>query len=86
MISTPSPRHVGSPVLEEEDGAYRVTASVTPELTAAVAAWLAEHGATLGELRTGGTLEETYLALVSEQPAAAPEDDRPRAVRRGRRR
>jgi len=78
--------HVGSPVLEEEDGAYRVTASVTPELTAAVATWLAEHGATLVELRTGATFEETYLALVSEQPASAPEDDRPRAVRRGRRR
>ena len=63
-----------------------MTASVTPELTAAVATWLAEHEATLVELRTGATFEETYLALVSEQPASAPEDDRPRAVRRGRRR
>src|SRR6185437_8183142 len=50
-------------------GRYRVNATPTPALTAAVAAWLAEHDVPLTDLRTGRSLDETYLAIVAEDGA-----------------
>ncbi len=60
-------------VVEEPSGTYRVAAEANPRLTAELAAWLAEHDAPLLEMRTGATLEETYLALVSSAPEAPDE-------------
>ncbi len=69
-------RRLGAAVLEERPGAYRVDAEATPRLTAELAAWLAEQDAVLVEMRTGASLEETYLALVGSEdeppPAPAP--------------
>jgi len=75
-------RALGVPVAEESPGRYRVDAEASPELTAALAGWLAEHRATLTDLRTSQSLEETYLALVG---AAADEAD-PEPAPTGRRR
>ncbi len=68
---------VGAPVSEEECGRYRIDAAVSPALTAALAAWLAERGATLTDLTSGRSLEETYLALVGE--GAGDRGDPPRS-------
>ncbi len=57
---------VGAAVTEPGPGRYAVAAEATPRLTAALATWLAEHDATLTDLRTGLTLEEAYLAIVGE--------------------
>jgi ABC-2 type transport system ATP-binding protein len=71
----------GAVVAVDGDGArYRID-GVEPDaaLVAAVAAWAAGAGALIVELRTGGgTLEETYLALVGSgaeagAASAAPE-------------
>jgi ABC-2 type transport system ATP-binding protein len=69
-------------VVEEPSGTYRVAAEANPRLTVELAAWLAEHDAPLLEMRTGATLEETYLALVSSAPEAP--DEAPTARRRRR--
>jgi ABC-2 type transport system ATP-binding protein len=53
-------------VVEERPGRYRVDAEPSPALTAALATWMAEHDATLSDLRTGRTLEEAYLDIVGE--------------------
>ncbi|MDA8149500.1 MAG: ABC transporter ATP-binding protein [Actinomycetota bacterium] len=37
-----------------------------PDVIAALTGWLASHGHALGELRTGRTLEETYLAITGQ--------------------
>ncbi len=74
-------RRLGARVAEERPGAYRVEVEANPRLTAELAAWLAERDASLLEMRTGASLEETYLALVGsgdDEPEDAP-------VRRGRR-
>ena len=49
---------------EEQPGRYRIHADPTPELTAALATWLARCGASMTELRTGRSLEEAYLDIV----------------------
>ncbi len=59
-------RAIGAEVVEEAAGRYRIAAAASPALTAALAGWLAEHDATLTDLRTGRTLEETYLAIVGD--------------------
>ncbi len=67
---------VGGTVTEERPGAYRLVppAGVSvPEVVAALAAWLAERDLSLGDLRTGQSLEEAYLAITGargEGPAA----------------
>jgi ABC-2 type transport system ATP-binding protein len=61
---------LGAPVREEQPGRYRVDAEPTPALTAALATYMAEHDVALSDLRTGRTLEETYLDIVREAPAA----------------
>ena len=53
-------------VRREPDGRYRLNGlEPTPALVAALAAWCAERGVLILELRTdGGTLEERYLELT----------------------
>ncbi len=62
LIGTPAELTSGG------DGSVDVRISpASPELLAALAAFLAERGATLEELRTSGlTLEEVYLQLVDD--------------------
>jgi ABC-2 type transport system ATP-binding protein len=79
---------VGAAVVEASAGRYRVAAAASPTLTAALAGWLAEHDATLTDLRTGRTLEEAYLAIVGDDAsgdAPAPTTG-PRGGRRSERR
>ncbi len=64
---------LGARVTERSPGRYEVAAAVTPALTAALASWLAEHDATLTDLRTSRTLEEAYLAIVGDAAASGPE-------------
>ena len=54
-------------------GRYRIDGVVpAPPLVAELAAWCAERGILIAELRTGGaTLEERYLELTGEQPVGA---------------
>lgn len=63
-------RSLGLPdgsVVEERPGEYRAGALVTPHLVADLAAWMRDHGATLGELRAGRqSLEEVFLRLTGE--------------------
>ncbi len=77
-------RRLGVTVTEGEPGSYRVGVAASPALTAELARWLAERDAPLVDLRTGASLEETYLALVGSE--AAPGSEEPPARRRGRRR
>jgi ABC-2 type transport system ATP-binding protein len=60
---------LGTGVSEGDPGSYNIDAAASPPMTAALAAWLAEHDAELFELRTTATLEETYLALVGAEAA-----------------
>ena len=65
----------GSRVLEDGAGArYELTGLAAPPdaaLVAALAAWCAERGLLLAELRVGtATLEERYLELVGQEGAA----------------
>ncbi len=83
--------------IEDDGGAgrYRVAGAAppSPAVVAALAAWCADRGARIVELRTGGgSLEERYLELIgaageeilAEDAGAAP-DPAPRRGRRGRR-
>jgi hypothetical protein len=76
---------LGTAVHEDRGGLYVIESEQSPKMTAALAAWLAEHDAELIELRTAATLEETYLALVgsrTEESGAA--GGRRTRTRRGR--
>ena len=87
----------GTVVNETAPGRYRVEAAevTTPAVTAAVATFLAERGATLTDLVAGKTLEDVYFETVGTGAVAAatvdPTDDAPMGQtgagrRRGRRR
>jgi ABC-2 type transport system ATP-binding protein len=73
-------------VNEEPPGHYRIAAEASPGLVAALGSWLAERGATLGELRSGASLEDTYTEVVGElayESTPSPEPGRrPRRSRR----
>jgi ABC-2 type transport system ATP-binding protein len=57
-------------VSEPRPGEYVVDAPATPELIAALAAWLRDRDVTLGDLRAGrSSLEEVFLRLTSEDRA-----------------
>jgi ABC-2 type transport system ATP-binding protein len=57
-------------VNEPRPGAYVVGAPATPELVAALTAWLRDRGVTLGDLQAGRrSLEEVFLRLTSEERA-----------------
>ncbi|HEV3264842.1 MAG TPA: ABC transporter ATP-binding protein [Acidimicrobiales bacterium] len=60
---------------EESPGAYRLrppTGTDNPAVVAALAAWLAERGLALGDLRTGHSLEEAYLTITGSGGTSAP--------------
>jgi len=82
--------HVGAPVVEERPGEYVVRAAGSPDLVAALTAWLATEGLPLADLRAGRQrLEDVFLRLVGDADAVAGADgsDRDRRPRRrGRRR
>jgi len=57
----------GATVAEERPGAYRLRppdGASGPAVVAALAGWLAGRDLSLGDLRTGQTLEEAYLAIT----------------------
>jgi ABC-2 type transport system ATP-binding protein len=80
----------GATVDEERPGGYRLRLGANgnaPEAVAVVARWLAERDLTLGDLRTGSSLEEAYLAITGSSgaaDAAPPSEAAPRG-RQGRR-
>ncbi|HVW33054.1 MAG TPA: ABC transporter ATP-binding protein [Acidimicrobiia bacterium] len=73
---------------ESKPGEYVIHAAPSPELVAALTAWLRDHGVALGDLRAGRrTLEEVFLQVTSEPSTAGGEDDEatvPGGRRRGR--
>ena len=79
----------GATVEEERPGAYRLSlppGTETPPVVAALASWLADRRLALGDLRTGQSLEEAYLAITGArgEPEPAPDPHRGRQGR-GRR-
>ena len=65
----------GAVVVEERHGAYRLApppGTAAPEVVAALAGWLAAAGHSLGDLRTGSSLEEAYLAITGSRGEAEP--------------
>ena len=65
---------VDAAVVEERPGAYRIeppSDAAAPAVVAALAAWLAERSLPVGELRTGGSLEEAYLTITANARADA---------------
>jgi ABC-2 type transport system ATP-binding protein len=78
----------GASVDEVGPGSYRLhlpPGSATPPAVASLAGWLAERHLALGDLRTGQSLEEAYLAITGARGGSEP-DAGPSAVGRGRRR
>jgi len=79
----------GASVAEERPGAYRLSLPAgtgTPPVVAALAGWLAERGLALGDLRTGQSLEEAYLAITGARDEPEPVvEDSGRGRGRGRR-
>jgi ABC-2 type transport system ATP-binding protein len=62
-------------VAESKPGEYVVHAASSPELVAALTAWLRDQGVALGDLRAGRrTLEEVFLRVTSEPSAAGGEE------------
>ncbi|MEW6477371.1 MAG: ABC transporter ATP-binding protein [Actinomycetota bacterium] len=62
-------------VVESKPGYYVVHAAPSPELVAALTAWLRDHGIALGDLRAARrTLEEVFLQVTSEPSAAGGEE------------
>jgi ABC-2 type transport system ATP-binding protein len=82
----------GTVVNEERPGSYRLLApagSPSPAVIAILAGWLAERDLALGDLRTGQSLEEAYLAITGARPAPEPglsDGDTGAGGRRGSRR
>jgi len=68
----------GARLDEELPGTYRLTPpeeAAAPEVIAALAGWMAERNLALGDLRTGNSLEEAYLAITGARGAADAESD-----------
>ena len=62
-------------VVESRPGEYVVHAASSPELVAALTAWLRDQGVALGDLRAGRrSLEEVFLQVTSEPSAAGGEE------------
>ena len=79
----------GASVTEEHPGAYRLRlpeGTETPPVVVALAGWLAERRLSLGDLRTGQSLEEAYLAITGARAEAAPAELHTAGSGRGRRR
>jgi ABC-2 type transport system ATP-binding protein len=63
-------------VVEEGPGSYRLRSPggvAAPALVASLASWLAERDLALGDLRTGRSLEEAYLAITGSGRDAEPD-------------
>jgi ABC-2 type transport system ATP-binding protein len=70
----------GTTVEEERPGAYRLhprAGASNPAVIAGLAGWLADRGLTLGDLRTGPSLEEAYLAITGSNRDTAPTETGP---------
>ncbi len=64
--------------IETAPGRYRVEAAAPgPALTAAIATYLADHGAALTDLVVGQTLEDVYFAAVGAAATTMTGDDQP---------
>jgi ABC-2 type transport system ATP-binding protein len=62
-------------VVERKPGEYVVHAASSPELVAALTAWLRDQDVALGDLRAGRrSLEEVFLQVTSEPSAAGGEE------------
>ena len=62
-------------VVESKPGEYVVHAASSPELVAALTAWLRDQRVALGDLRAGRrSLEEVFLQVTSEPSAAGGEE------------
>ncbi|MGH9189596.1 MAG: ABC transporter ATP-binding protein [Acidimicrobiales bacterium] len=67
---------LGTPVEERPPGSYRAIGPTSTEAVATVAAWLAENGLAVSNLRAGGAgLEEVFLHLTASQDRADDEAD-----------
>jgi len=70
---------IGATVAEPAPGEYVVHAPPTPQLVAAVTAWLAEQGLPLADLRAGrASLEDVFLRLTGgkgPEPDEAPSEE-----------
>ncbi|MGD0394283.1 MAG: ABC transporter ATP-binding protein [Acidimicrobiales bacterium] len=67
----------GAVLAEDPPGSYRLappTGAATPAVIAVLAGWLAERDLALGDLRTGRSLEEAYLAITGSRDGAEPAD------------
>ena len=63
-------------VREERPGEYLVEGAIDPATIAHVAAWLAERGDLLSELRVGRqSLEEVFLHLTADNAPARTSED-----------
>ncbi len=65
----------GTAIDEAGPGIYRLrppAGTDNPAVVAALAAWLAERRLALGDLRTGHSLEEAYLAITGSGGTSAP--------------
>jgi ABC-2 type transport system ATP-binding protein len=78
----------GTAVDEERPGGYRLRPAAgasSPRVVATITGWLAERELALGDLRTGQSLEEAYLAITGSRGAPEePEGDAAPGGRRGR--
>ena len=75
----------GTSIEEERPGAYRirpVKGAATPPLVATLAGWLAERDLALGDLRTGQSLEEAYLAITGSREVVGDAEPPSRSGRR----
>lgn len=78
----------GAAVDEERPGAYRLrlpAGTGTPPAVAALAGWLATRNLALGDLRTGQSLEDAYLAITGARGETGAQDASPAADGRSRR-
>ncbi len=65
----------GTTIAEERPGAYRLVTAAhvsPPTAIAALTGWLAAHDLTVGDLRTGHSLEEAYLTITGSGRGALP--------------
>ncbi len=69
------PARAAATVTEEQPGSYRLLppgGTSGPVVVAALATWLAERDLSLGDLRTGQSLEEAYLSITGARGEAGP--------------
>jgi ABC-2 type transport system ATP-binding protein len=75
----------GASLEEERPGAYRLRppdGMSSPVVVAALTGWLAERDLSLGDLRTGPSLEEAYLAITGTRGAPEEPEESPTGSRR----